>query len=191
MLDYNYAVYEDDLTNLEEGLRRLKVEFDVFFNGHSKKAPEDLKFRVERLVKRLSEVQNMSFSERFRYNTLITRYYVYRDLWRRTMMLRESSDYYRDEAPAAKPVAAACRVRVSIADSEVEDEKVRELYDALVSMKGKPLAESPALYYPHFASYIARKTQSIRREFGCARVLFTISKEEDAIRFTATAEKSE
>lgn len=183
-------MYEEDLNNLEEWLRRLKVEYEIFLNGHRKKPPDDLRMRVERLAKRLSEVQNMTLLERFRYNTLVTRFYVYRDHWRRTLLSRELSGEARDEIPEpAEPASpAALRIRVSIADPKAEDIKVRELYDALLSMWGKHARKAPAFSYPQFASYIDKQTQSVRSKYGCSSVLFTIALEEDAIRFTATAE---
>ncbi len=189
MQDYNERVYDDDLTNLEDWLRRLKVEYDVYFNGHRKKPPEDLKSRVEKLVKRLSEAQNMSCQDRFRYNTLIARYYVYRDRWRRIMMAREQSDEAQAKAPAARhSPSSAARVSVSIADGATQPGRIRELYDAMLVMQEKYATGWHVVSYPHFATYIAAKTQIIRAKFGCPSVLFTISQDEDAIRFTATAE---
>jgi hypothetical protein len=188
---YHKPVYEEDLTNLEEWLRRLKVEYEAFLSGHRKKPPDDLRARVEKLVKRLSEVQNMTYPERFRYNTLVTRFYVHRDLWRRTLMARELSGAARDEIPAPNESlsSAAPQIRVSIADPKVEDEKVRKLYDAILSMRGKPAGGAPAVSYPQFTSYIAKQTESIQDKYKCSRVLFTIALEKEAIRFTATAEK--
>ena len=71
------------------GLRRLKIEYHIFLSGNRKKPPDDLRIRVERLVKKLSESSDMSFSQRFRFSTLVTRYYVYKDLWRREVQNRE------------------------------------------------------------------------------------------------------
>jgi hypothetical protein len=182
-------VYEEDLTNLDEWLRRLKVEYSIYFNGHRKKPPEDLKARVEKLVKRLSEVQNMSYSERFRYNTLITRFYVLRDLWRRTLMQRELSGAAEEAAAAAQSAAAAASlVRVSIVDPESEEGKVHELYDALIGARKKNAKEAVPISYPHFARYIARQIRSIRDKHDCTGVVFTVAVEEDAIRFTAAAD---
>ena len=82
-------MYDEDLENLEEGLRRLKVEYHIFLSGSRKKPPDDLRIRVERIVKKLSESSDMSFSQRFRFSTLVTRYYVYKDLWRREVQNRE------------------------------------------------------------------------------------------------------
>src|SRR5213593_544172 len=99
-------MYEEDLTNLEDWIRRLKVEYTVFFNGHRKRPPEDLKLRVEKLVKKLSEAGSMAYSERFRYNTLVTRFYVLRDLWRRTLMSRELGVTARDRAAVVENLIA-------------------------------------------------------------------------------------
>ncbi len=181
-------MYDEDLDNLDEWLRRLKVEYEVFFNGHRKKPPEDLKMRVEKLIKRLSEVQNMSYAERFRYNTLITRFYVFRDKWRRTLASRELSGELTDQSQAKSMPRAAFPVCVSIADPEAEDEKVRSLYQALVSTGREQAKETATVPYSQFAKYIANKMQTIKNKYGCTKVRFLITIEEEAIRFIASAE---
>lgn len=190
-------MYDDDLTNLEDWLRRLKVEYDIYFNGHRKRPPEDLRLRVEKLAKKLSEASNMTFQQRFRYNTLVTRFHVFRDLWRRIAMEREAGLSTKEESvrlsdkrpvPAAPQAAKANRIRVSIADPEQEEEKVRQLYDYLRSLRGKHQKEAVNISYEQFAKYISTKTQNIRGKYGCSSVVFDISLEEDAIKFTARAE---
>jgi len=44
---------EERLTRLEEDIRRLKIEYDVYFNGGIKRPPYDTKLRVESQLKRL------------------------------------------------------------------------------------------------------------------------------------------
>jgi hypothetical protein len=186
-------VYDEDLGNLEEWLRRLKIEYHVFFNGNRKKPPDDLRTRVERLIKKLSECSDMSFSQRFRFSTLVTRFYVYRDLWRRTLQEREMGGEPKEEAapetgPASGSNASLTEaLRISISDPKIEEEKVRLLYNELLRLKRSNSQESP-LSYQQFAKYIATQTYGIREKFGCSRVAYTISLDEDAIRFTAAAE---
>jgi hypothetical protein len=186
-------VYDEDLENLEDGLRRLKIEYHIFLSGNRKKPPDDLRIRVERLVKKLSESADMSFSQRFRFSTLVTRYYVYKDLWRREVQNREMDLAARGEpiakagAPSQSPKAPAEAIRISIADPKVEEEKVRQLYDVLMHLKRKETQEAP-LSYQQFAKYIATQTLGLRKKYGCARVAFTISLDEDALRFTAAAD---
>lgn len=187
-------MHDEDLNNLEEWLRRLKIEYHIFFNGSRKKPPDDLRIRVERLVKKLSECSDMSPVQRFRYNTLITRFYVYRDLWRRTLQSREASEEIRAEAISksndvslsSKPPVP--QVRISISDPKADEQKIQQLYDALLRIRGTDTKE-PVLSFRQFAKYIATQTQGIRDRNNCSAVAFTIALEEDAIRFTATAEK--
>ena len=186
-------MYDDDLTNLEEWIRRLKIEFHIFFSGNRKRPPDDLRIRVERTLKKLSECSDMSFSQRFRFTTLVTRFYVHRDLWRRMLQEREMGTEPKGEAPSGSDVSSdppqipVEAVRISISDPKAEEDKVRLLYDALLRIKGTDSQEQ-RISYKQFAQYIAAQTLGIREKYRCSRVAFTIALEEDAIRFTAAAE---
>ena len=79
-------------------------------------------------------------------------------------------------------------ISISISDPKTEEEKVRQLYDALVSLKSKGSQQTP-ISYQQFAKYIATQTSGIQKKHGCEKVAFTIALDEDAIRFTAAAEK--
>ncbi len=185
-------MYDDDLANLDEWLRRLKIEYHIFFTGNRKKPPDDLKLRVEKLVKKLSECTDLSFSQRFRYNTLVTRFYVYRDLWRRTLLDQEMGAEPKEGASRAKTTRILSEppgkaVRISISDPKSEEEKVRQLYSALLHAKKSEPGETP-ISYSQFAKYIATQTRGIREKYHCSAVAFTIALEEDSIRFTAAAD---
>ena len=80
---------EEQLVRLEEDIRRLKVEFDIYFNGAAKRPPYDTKGRVETLIKRLADERTLSFAQRYHYNSLAARYTSFMQLWRRTMQERE------------------------------------------------------------------------------------------------------
>jgi hypothetical protein len=189
------TVYDDDLENLEEGLRRLKVEYHIFFNGNRKKPPDDVRMRVEKLIKKLSDCSDLSVTQRFRFNTLITRFYVYRDLWRRTLVGREMGSGAKADAAAGKlsslpPTKTPVEpIRVSLSDPKREEEKIRQLYDALLSIR-RADGQKPSVSYNQFVKYITVRTQAIQKKYGCSRVTFTVALEEDAIRFTAAAETS-
>ncbi len=186
-------MYDEDLTNLDDWIRRLKIEYHIFFSGNRKKPPDDLRLRVEKLVKKLSESSDMTYSQRFRYSTLITRYYVYRDLWRRKEHEHEMGVEPKSEGASAintstqSPGQSGEAVRISLSDPKTEEEKVRMLYDALVRMR-KADSKEAHLSYQQFAKYIATQTHGIREKYGCSKVAFTIALEEDAIRFTAAAD---
>ena len=186
--------YDEDLTNLDEWIRRLKVEYAIFFNGNRKKPPDNLRMRVERLVKRLAETSDMSFSRRFRCNTLIARYYVFRDLWRRTQQELESAD--ETQEPGAPELTSplepqTCllreQVQVTISDPAAEAAKVRHLYDELLRASQGRAQNAPVVSFEQFANYIAGQIQRIQQKRRCPSVVFRIEHEAKAIRFTAKA----
>ncbi len=186
-------MYDEDLKNLEEWIRRLKIEYDIFFVGNRKKPPDELRMRVEKCVKRLSDATDMSFSQRFLYNTLITRFYVFRDHWRRTQLEHESAGdpalgtvtSRRSTSRDDKPGITSQDVAISISDPESEGENVRRLYDELLRMKRVLSGQSPDISYQQFTSYIAKKTLGIKDAQRCNSVTFRIALENNNIRFFA------
>src|SRR5437660_8625643 len=80
---------DEELTQLESQLRRLKIEYEVFFNNPQKKPPSDLEWKVLALLRKFSDGGRLSFSQRFRYNEMAQRYAIYSDLWRKKSRIRE------------------------------------------------------------------------------------------------------
>jgi hypothetical protein len=108
----------EELDRLEDDLRRLKIEFDVFFAGGSKRPPIDTRNRIETVMRRLGDDRSLRFEQRYRFNSLSTRYNVFRDLWRRMMQQREegrwNTGYFRSvqqKAEAAQPPATPAPAR--------------------------------------------------------------------------------
>ncbi len=80
---------DEELTHLDSLLRRLKIEYEVFFNNPTKRPPNDLEWKVLALLRKHSDGGRMSFSQRFRYNEMAQRYAIYSDLWRKKSRIRE------------------------------------------------------------------------------------------------------
>ena len=102
----NQSTPDEQLTRLEDDIRRLRIEFDIFFNGAAKRPPYDTKGRVETLLKRLGDDRTLTYAQRYRYNSLAARYNAFRDLWRRTMQGREEGrdhGHLEDDRPSPPP----------------------------------------------------------------------------------------
>src|SRR6476660_1388294 len=80
---------DEELSLLESQLRRLKIEYEIFFNNPQKKPPSDLEWKVLALLRKFSDGGQMNFSQRFRYNEMAQRYAIYSDLWRKKARIRE------------------------------------------------------------------------------------------------------
>lgn len=183
---------DDQLSRLEEDIRRLKIEFDTFFNGASKKAPYDTKGRVDTTIKRIGDDRSLTFAQRYRYNSLGSRYNAFRDLWRRTMQGREEG---RDPGAAARAtvkqqaVAEFKRADFMCLDAHKDVELVKNIYSALVDAK-KVCGESVDDFsFPRFHRLIASQADGLKERLGCERVCFSIDVEGGHVSFKARGER--
>jgi hypothetical protein len=104
-LDEEVSV-DSQLMRLETDIRRLKVEFDIFFNGASKQPPYDTRNRVETMFSRLGDDRSLTYAQRYKMNSLNARFASFRDMWRRAMQNREEG---RDFVTVARAKLAAMR----------------------------------------------------------------------------------
>lgn len=79
------AAIDKQLGKLEDDVRRLKIEFDIYFNGAAKRPPLEARARLESQIKRLSDNRALSYAQRYKLNSLVSRFTSYRELWRRTL----------------------------------------------------------------------------------------------------------
>ena len=82
------AAVDQQLNRIEDDIRKLKIDFDIFFNGSSKRPPLEARARLESQIKRMSDNRQLTFAQRYQLNTLISRYTSYRELWRRSLRAR-------------------------------------------------------------------------------------------------------
>ncbi len=73
------------LSRMEDDIRKLKIDFDIFFNGATKRPPLEARARLDSFIKRVADNRNLSYAQRYQFNTLVARFTSYRELWRRTL----------------------------------------------------------------------------------------------------------
>ncbi|MBI2061577.1 MAG: hypothetical protein HYT87_17690 [Nitrospirae bacterium] len=78
------------LTQLEKDLTLLLRQYDQYLNGGEQMEPLTLLGKVEREVLALSHLPTMNTSQRFRLNTLTSRFYTNRNRWRKILRDREA-----------------------------------------------------------------------------------------------------
>ena len=183
---------EEQLARLEEDIRRLKIEFDVYFNGASKRPPYDTKNRVETIIKRLLDDRTLTYAERFHYNSLASRFNAFRELWRRTMQGREEG---RDPVATARAMSKLersvpfNRSTFACEDAHKDVTTVKSLYDSLLEAKRRCGESTVDFSFPRFHRLIASKADTLKERLGCARVLFSVDVEDGHVSFKAKAEE--
>jgi hypothetical protein len=82
------ANLDQTISRMEEDLRKLKIEFDIYFNGASKRPPLEARARLDAQIKRILDDRSLTFAQRFAFNALVSRFNSYRELWRRQLKAR-------------------------------------------------------------------------------------------------------
>src|SRR2546423_12928651 len=78
-----------DLTRLETELRQLEAEYNMYFAGRLPKPPWETRARVQAIVKQSDRASIRNTGDRFRFETLQSRYATFTDLWDRGLRARE------------------------------------------------------------------------------------------------------
>ncbi|PYV46641.1 MAG: hypothetical protein DMG94_09100 [Acidobacteria bacterium] len=197
---------DEEMTLLESQLRRLKIEYEVFFNNPQKKPPSDLEWKVLAMLRKFSDGGGrMSFSQRFRYNEIAQRYAIYSDLWRKKSRIREEG--YRRPQDALLSVQgvrpeehvpehkvygvshAASKNEpfvIHASDPRSEREKVEKLFIALSEAKRKA-GENVSGSLESFSTFVQKKTEQIRKQHGCEKVEYSVDVADGKVKLTAKA----
>lgn len=79
------AELDQTITRLEEDIRKLKIDFGIYFSGGLKRAPHEARGRVEATIKRLSDDRSLNYAQRYQLNSVVAGYTSHRELWRRKL----------------------------------------------------------------------------------------------------------
>jgi len=82
------AQIDQQLSRIEEEIRKLKIDFDIYFNGATKRPPLEARARLESNFKRIADDRNLTYAQRYQFNALVSRFNSYRELWRRMLKKR-------------------------------------------------------------------------------------------------------
>lgn len=213
---------DEELSLLDSQLRRLKIEYEIYFSNPTKRPPTDIEWKVLSLLRKFSDGTRMSFSQRFRYNEIAQRYAIYSDLWRKKGRIREEG-YRRPQdallsiqgvrleehetqhkvygvsqaaAAAAAPgthvvaspavPAEAKPFTVQCADAQAERDQVQKLYNVLAEAKKKS-GEAVSGNLDSFVSFVQKKTDQIRKQYGCQAVEYSVEMQDGQVKLKARA----
>jgi alkanesulfonate monooxygenase SsuD/methylene tetrahydromethanopterin reductase-like flavin-dependent oxidoreductase (luciferase family) len=207
---------DEELNQLDSQLRRLKIEYEIFFSNPAKRPPADIEWKVLALLRKFSDGGRMNFSQRYRYNEMAQRYAIYSDLWRKKSRIREEG-YRRpqdallsvqgvrvaeDEHKAQHhPVygvshaAAAAAAGASASSSQPftlhrvdqeEREQVERLYNTLVAAK-KKAGENVSGNIDSFTTFVQKKTEQIRKQYKCENVEYSVELADGHVKLKAKA----
>jgi hypothetical protein len=199
---------DEELTLLDSQLRRLKIEYEIFFSNPTKRPPTDIEWKVLALLRKFSDGGRMNFSQRYRYNEIAQRYAVYSDLWRKKSRIREegyrrpqdallsvqgvrtAEDEHKPQHHQAYGVKRADEnssqpFTLSSVD-QGEREQVERLYNTLVAAK-KKAGENVSGGIDSFTAFVQKKTEQIRKQYKCEGVEYSVELANGQVKLKAKA----
>ncbi len=192
---------DEELADLEKKIRQLKIEFDIFLIGGKKTPPRNLQNTVESTIQRLLEEKRWTYSQKFKFQTVVARYSSYRELWRKKLQEREEKGRLRDEEElqqliehnltAIQEEKAPEAFTLVTEDPSRELEKVAAMYQFLQEAHQKVGSSSFNMDIAKFHIFLQNKTTEIRSKTNCKAVEFQVQVDlvEGRVKFSAKTKK--
>ena len=178
-------IIEEDLATIELRLRQLKIEYDRFFNGGLKLPPWMLRGQLDRMVRKYSNITMRNFADRFRFNTLVTRYHAYVELWGRKMRDQEEGDRPGLAARSRHQVAEQLVARVRVKDPGANPDQLREIYQKFVESRKLRERKKKPVSFDKFVRGITRQAVQLRKSSGCAEIELRLVIKNDQVQLKA------
>ncbi len=179
-----------ELEILEADLKRLEAEYNMFFAGQLPRPPWETRRRVENAVRRFDRGYIQTFADRFRFNTLQSRFSTFVDLWDRGLRAREEGrpGPFASRAQAKPDAVRATKILyvATFVDPRGEMDKVHDLYDRLMDAR-REVGED-AVPFHKFVGLIKDQVEHLRKA-GSPEVAFRVAIRDGKVNLTARALK--
>src|SRR3954469_24559396 len=178
---------ERDLNRLEAELKRLEAEYNMYFSGRLPKPPWETRNRVAALVKQYDRAYIQNTGDRFRFNTLQSRFATFVDLWDRGLRAREEGragpfSQPRKTEPDKKKIEDKIVHVAAFKDPVREIDKLTELYEQLTDARRE--AGEEQVPFHKFAEIVKGQVQKLR-DTGSGEVAFRVAVKNGKVNFTA------
>ena len=183
------STVQRDLQALAADLKQLEAEYNMFFAGRLPRPPWETRARVEALLKRWDRGVIESSVDRFRFQTLQSRFATFVELWDRGQRAREEGRPGPFALPPPreprrkKPEEPETRVLyvTALHDPMREMDKVHSLYESL--MDARRQTGDDVIPFHRFAALVKDQVTKLRFE-GTKEVAFRVAMQQGKVSFT-------
>lgn len=193
---------EEGIALFDESLRRIKIQYDLFFAGVRKLPPTEDRRRLDDLVREIGKSRLRDNALRFRYTTLVGRYNQFQELWNRQMREREEGpmDFRRRSAAMSAPIQESpppdlperpvVRETSSGADSYVKvasstnGDAMQQLYQQIVEAQQR-LGKAAAPSMEQVVATVQKQAESLRSKYGVDTIAFRVETVDGKVKLKA------
>jgi hypothetical protein len=188
---------DEDLDDLDHNLKRLRVEYDQYFLGILKRPPEVLQGRVQKVIVKYSNESLRKTHQKFRFNSLNSKFQIYRQQWGRTLRQIENGTYKGHLFRARlhereRGVSDATPLPSNLKAPPAQDRPgaIDKLFDAFSAARKRAGDTSAAPDRAKLAEIVKKQTAALKEKHPGAKVKFRVAIEGNKAKLVASVVKS-
>lgn len=182
----------DDIASLEKKLIQLKADYEQYFLGYQKVAPEKLRAEVEKFIRLYTNQRITNTALNFRFNTAVAKFNSYRAYWDRTIREIEEGKYVRDkfkmklrEAMRQPTLPVQPTARPQAGPSE--EDNIKRVYEEYV--RARKSTNEPIPKFETVAELIKKQAPAIKEKYKASSVDFKVVIEDGKAKLKAVPKK--
>ncbi len=184
---------DEQLNELDQNIRRLRIEYDQYFQGAMKRPPQVRLGKVQKTVAYFSNKMPRNTAQKFRFNQLNSQYQMYRQHWGRIMRQIEAGTYkaHRFKANLHDRERFGDEAHTPLGTVSVPpgSSPVDKLCNALTSARQKT-GEQTAIDRAKVAKMVKQQTANIRKKHPGAKIRFRVVIEDNRAKLKASVSRS-
>jgi hypothetical protein len=193
------GVNQDSIDQFEESIKRVKAQYDLFFMGLRKLPPMEDRRRLDTLMHELAKLQVRDNGWRFRFNTLLSKYNQYKELWSRLMREREEGprDFRKRAAalqappeppapppPPTRPVTSEGPGTYVKVGTEADNDAMQQLHQQIASAN-RQLGKNGSISLEQVAQMVSQQAEAIRSRYRVTTVAFRVETADGKVKLKA------
>jgi hypothetical protein len=201
---------EEELKSLDTEIRRLKVQYDLYFAGNAPRPPTDQHNALGRAMRKLQGIEFRNMADRFLYNNVVNKFNTFQELWNKQLRAKEEGTRVHPLAlraaqraalaenggsaePKAPPLKTPSPVRPAAPQAAWrvparggDETAVRRLYEGYMAARKASGDERP-LPYEAFAREVGRQANALQAKGDCESVEFKIYSRDNKVTLKVRA----
>lgn len=179
----------DDIGSLEKKLIRLKMDYEQYFMGMQKTAPEKLRLEVEKLIQTYTNQRITNTAVSFRLNAVVAKFNSYRSYWDRILREIEEGRYVRDvfRMKLHDKMKETAPPEPKVTKVVVDEDRIRRVYREY--MEARKTTHEPPVKFEVFENLIKKQAPAIIEKYHCNSVDFKVTIEGGKAKLKAVPKK--
>lgn len=175
--------YEEEIRRLDVALRELKVKYDQFFAGALDRQPFELRKQVDRIIDRIGKQPPGKYALRFHFNSLVSRYNSFSELWGKTLRSMEEGDHRAPTVSERFGLKERLITRCLVSDAERNRDDLRRVHRRFVEARERQGRRGVS--FDKFLRGIASQAERLRARHECGQIEVRLVESDDEVQVRA------